>query len=113
MVDLVRQRRQAAPGIRYRLEWSRGDELLEHETSGEDHEVSAVDIRQMLVAVERFPPARDRLRKRRMIDMGGGPARLKQEFDVLLEGPHDGPEPARLVTEVVELEDFRFERRKH
>jgi hypothetical protein len=97
----------------YGLQWLCCQKLLQHEARREYHEIPAVAVSQILGVIKSKPPAREGFGERLMIDLGGEPRILEQKLHIALERPQDGPEPARLMGEVIDVQELSFERRQH
>jgi hypothetical protein len=68
---------------------------------------------QIFGIVEGKPPTGERFGKRLMVNFGGKPRIFKKKLHIPLKRPQNSPEPARLMGEVINIQDFRFEWREH
>ena len=113
MIDFDGQDRQALLFSFDGLQRRGGNELLEHQARRIDHEVAPVGAGQVLGVVKGQAPAGKGFGQGRVVDFGGEPRVLEQQVHVAFEGPQDGPEAARLMAQIVDLEDFGFKGSEH
>src|SRR5262245_48494560 len=72
-----------------------------------------VHIGEMLRFIELLAPAREGFGEGGMIDCGRQTRILEQELEIALERPYDGAEAPRLMIQVIDFQDFLFERSEH